>query len=143
MKVYRSKISFGLLTFVFLAFFIPVFPIILTEKPQSGTLGLIALLLVVFGLVLHLFLGTTYTIATDKLIVKCGFIRYPAIEIHSIKEVTSSKSWLASPAPSLDRIRLSYGKANSILLSPRNKHQFVEHLVQINPEIKAQLDHSS
>jgi hypothetical protein len=43
---------------------------------------------------------------------------------------------VSSPALSLDRLQLSYGKSKSIIVSPKNKSAFVDHLQQVNPNIK-------
>lgn len=68
----------------------------------------------------------------------CSVFKYASIDVSSITEVNKSKSIISSPAPSFDRIKISYNKYNSILISPKNKIGFINHLLDINPNIVVQ-----
>jgi hypothetical protein len=96
-------------------------------------------LVVLFGFVLHLFFTTEYTIDGSVLKIKSGFFSYKPIEIATIKKVRASNSILSSPAASLDRIAVSYGQFDQVLLSPIDKIEFVAHLQKINPNIENEL----
>ena len=134
-KCYPSKISYALLVFIFLIFFGPLIPIVLSETLNVALLGTVAFLFIVFAFILHLFLKTEYTIESNLLKIKCGLLNYKPIDISKIKEISNTKSLMASPAPSFDRIEIKYGEFSSIIISPKDKHEFAEDLIKINPNI--------
>ncbi|MCK0124682.1 PH domain-containing protein [Gelidibacter sp. F2691] len=134
-KKYPSKVSYALLIFVFLILFIPLLPDLLNGELNGKLIGLIGFLSVVFGFIVHLFFNTYYTIDHDKLKIKSGVFSYQPIAINHIKEISKTNSVLSSPAASFDRIKINYGRSNSVILSPKDKYQFAEDLVKINPRI--------
>ena len=67
--------------------------------------------------------------------IKCGFFRYNSINIMDIKKVSKSRSIISSPAASFDRIEISYGKFDELIISPRHKLKFVDDLQKINPNL--------
>ncbi|MFI1771566.1 PH domain-containing protein [Thalassobellus citreus] len=136
MKVYKSKISYGLLLFIFLILALSFgFGIFKAESIQSIVVP-IGVFILTFGFVLHLFLNTKYTIVNSVLKIKSGFLYNKDLDIHSIKSIRSSNSLMSSPAASLDRIELHYGKYASVIISPKEKSNFIEDLIQINPNIE-------
>jgi len=135
-KKYSSKVSYGLLIVVFIVFFSPlIFNLI-----ESGiTLNMVLLglfLTITFGLIVHMFFKTEYTIAEDRLYIKCGFFTYKPIEISDIKEITKSNNIISSPAASFDRIEIRYGKYEEIIISPKDKFEFAKYLTNLNPKIR-------
>lgn len=135
MNTFRSKVSYGLLIFVFLAFFGPLLVDWLCNGRHPANLGVLLFLIPVFLLVVHMLLATVYTIRGGKLHIKCGFISYRAIDIADVKSISASGSWLAAPAASFDRLEIRYGKFDSILVSPKDKVGFAQSLARINPDI--------
>ena len=129
---YTSKIG---LEFILLAYlpFISLLYFLYTEFNLTGLLTLIGL----FIIINYLVLTTKYVIYKDskKLLVKSGFIVHKNIPIESIKSIKKSKNWISSPALSIDRIEITYNKFDSILISPKNRVQFINELQQINPTI--------
>ncbi|MGK0307683.1 MAG: putative membrane protein YdbT with pleckstrin-like domain, partial [Urechidicola sp.] len=108
-KKYSSKVSYGLLTVVFVVFFSPLI-LNLIKSGINLNLTLISLfLIIIFGLITHMFLKTEYTIEDKKLKIKCGFFTYKPIEINEIREITKSSNIISSPAASFDRIEIKYG----------------------------------
>ena len=71
-----------------------------------------------------LFWATRYVVKNNALTIYTGFGKV-CIPIESIKSVTPSRNLLASPALSLDRLEISYGKNQSILISPKDKSGFL------------------
>ena len=138
-KKYPAKVSYGLLSLIFVIFFAPLLLDLINEGFHVNSLGILIPLLLIFGLVVHLFLKTEYSIDENVLKIKCGFFTYPAVQIDDIREITHSSTLLSSPAPSFDRIEIKYGKFESIVLSPKAKFEFATHLTQINPNIKNHL----
>ncbi|MHC1703836.1 MAG: PH domain-containing protein [Tenuifilaceae bacterium] len=134
MRKYRSKIGIGIVLFLLIII--------------GGTLALmiylklwfgVSIILVVIGLIGHLFLTTYYIIDGKNLIIKGGFIINKVIEIEKIKKISDSNSILSSPANSLDRIEISFNKYDNILISPKEKILFIDHLKTINPSIEVKI----
>ena len=90
---------------------------------EAAVLGSIVVL--TLGLPLWLLLDTRYTVTADKLQICSGPFRW-CIALSEVREVSPSRSWLSSPALSLDRLRVQYGVARSVLVSPREKQRFVD-----------------
>jgi hypothetical protein len=134
-KTYPSKVSYGLLTFVFLVFYGPLIPILMNTELNAKSVGFLIFLTLIFAFIAHLFFKTEYTIDNDKLKIKCGFFSYKPIDIEKIKEISNTKSIICSPAPSFDRIVIKYGKFQEIIISPKDKQNFVNDLVKINSNI--------
>lgn len=134
-KKYTSKVSYGLLIIVFIVFFSPII-LNLIRSDFNLTLALMSCFsVIVFGLIIHMFFRTTYTIEENKLKIKCGFFKYKPIEINEIKEIDKSSNIISSPAPSFDRIEIKYGKFEEIIISPKDKIEFAEYLTSLNPKI--------
>ena len=135
-KRYSSKVSYGLLTVVFIVFFSPLI-LNLIKSGINLNLALISFFLIlIFGLITHMFLNTVYIIEEKKLKIKCGFFSYKPVEIDEIKEITKSSNIISSPAASFDRIEIKYGKFEELIISPKNKFEFAQYLKNLNPKIK-------
>lgn len=135
-KEYTSKVSYGILLFIFLIFYAPI----IFELSINGLDGKMAILIgfltLIFIFILHFFLNTKYSIENKELKIKCGIIAFKPIAIETIKEISKTKSIMSSPAPSFDRIEIKYEKFNTVIISPKNKYDFAKDLVKINPNIK-------
>lgn len=138
-KRYRSKVSYGLLIFIFLVFYGPIIPGLIKGELNWSFFRLIALLSLVFAFILLLFLNTQYTIDNKLLKIKCGVFSYKPIDIENIREISKTRSLISSPAPSFDRIEIKYGKLDHIIISPEDKMNFAIDLTKINPNIKNNL----
>jgi hypothetical protein len=134
-KTYPSKISYGLLVFIFLVFFGPLIPDLTQGQLKVNMIAIIGFLSLVYAFILHLFFKTEYTIDEKKLKIKCGLFSYKPIEIDKIKDISKTKSIISSPAPSFDRIAIKYGKFDEIIISPKDRLDFVAVLTKINPNI--------
>ena len=135
-KTYPSKVSYGLLTFIFLVFYGPLIPVLVNGELNVKLIGILVFLTLIFTFIVHLFLKTYYTIDKDQLKIKCGVFSYKSIDITDIKEISSTNNILASPAPSFERIEIKYGTFDEIILSPNDKIKFANDLKMINPNIK-------
>lgn len=133
--VYYSKISIGLLSFIFIALFSSFIPIFFDEELSIEVLIVLFFMMVLFGFILHMFLNTKYTIKEEELQIQCGFIKYKPIKIQSMKKISKTNNIISSPASSFDRIEITYGKFEEIILSPKDKHKFADELLRINPDI--------
>ncbi|WP_236664949.1 PH domain-containing protein [Marivirga atlantica] len=132
---HQAKISFVLLSTLMIALLIPLGIYLVNFDLSEWNFLMIGIWLLFLFFILHMFLGTSYTITKDKLYIKSGFIKYPTIAIASIKSIEETKSIYSSPAPSFDRIRINYEKYSEVIVSPRDKAQFIKDLQKINPTI--------
>lgn len=130
MRVFKSKIDwwFGLIL---------VYPIFLSIKAmlEGDWIGLLGLTGVV-GFILILSMTTRYIINENQLIVKSTWILNERIDISKITKVEKSNSILSSPTLSLDRLLVRYNKYDEVLISPKEKKEFIDELLKINPTIE-------
>lgn len=95
------------------------------------------LLLLATLLCIHILLTTWYRITADGyLIAHCSIFPEKKIKIEEISAVEVTVLPVASYALSLDRLIIYKGKAQWLLISPKNKQEFVRNLRKINPEIQ-------
>ena len=72
-------------------------------------------------------LSTSYTLGRTQLKVRCGPFRW-TIPLAEIRDVRPTRNPVSSPAPSLDRLRIDYGERRSVMISPRDKEDFLREL---------------
>ena len=84
------------------------------------------------GLVLPLvsLLSTRYVIQDQQLVVRSGLFKW-RIPINEISGITPTSDPIASAALSLDRLRITYGQAKSLLISPRDKDGFLAQIASL------------
>ena len=87
------------------------------------------------ALLLWLWFGTSYKIDDENLIVKSGPFK-STIDIKSIKKLRATKTLLAGPALSIDRIEIQYKRYDSVIVSPKEKNKFIESLLSKNKSIE-------
>ncbi|MFN7267027.1 MAG: PH domain-containing protein, partial [Bacteroidota bacterium] len=58
------------------------------------------------------------------------------IDITTIRKITETNNPLSSPALSLDRLWIDYGKNGAVMISPEDKEGFIRHILQINPSVE-------
>lgn len=125
--IYRSKVDIWL--FVVLAFAALAALYSAAQTMAAGTTGsiLVALLVAVVGVGLPLWLlfSTRYTLEATYLLAQSGPFKW-VVPLADIKSITPSNNPLSSPALSLDRLRIDYGKGRMLLISPRDKEQFLQ-----------------
>jgi len=130
-KKYNSKLDPTIIIPIFLML-ITIEVLMLLNRIWEGVL-FISFLTV---LLIYLFQSTYYMLTDDnKLVVKAGFLFNKTIEVSSIKKIASTKSSIASPALSFDRLLISFNEYDTVIISPKNKKEFIEELRRINPAI--------
>jgi len=77
--------------------------------------------------VVWLYAATKYEITGDALIIHAGLYKRD-IPVRSITSVKDSRSAMASPAFSLDRLEIQYGAGKVIFISPKDKAGFLADL---------------
>ena len=131
--VYPTKVSATLILFVSAAWLCVLSPFVI-----NGLWIHFTVVLVFYFLLLYLKASIKYEINGSQLIVyqfigKWGKI---AIDINTIKSIEPTHTILSAPASSLDRLRISYNKYDDVVISPRRKEEFIQHLLSINPQIE-------
>ena len=87
------------------------------------------------ALLLWIWFGTGYRIDDEGLIVRSGpFIS--TIDIKTIKKIKATKTLLAGPALSLDRIEIQYKTYDTVIVSPKDKTKFIEILLSKHNSIE-------
>ncbi|MFC7289381.1 PH domain-containing protein [Herminiimonas glaciei] len=124
--VYRSKVDvwlFVVLAFAALASLYSAGQTMLSNTP--GAILIASLVAAVgFGLPAWLLLSTRYTLEASRLLAQSGPFKW-VVPLADIKSITPSNNPLSSPALSLDRLRIDYGKGRMLLISPRDKERFL------------------
>jgi hypothetical protein len=126
MKIYKSKIDWWLVLLVVGIFGYPIIDGIVTHD---------YFLSVLFSGVLLLFFLLSKTIQY-KIEDKKLIIWNTKIEISTIRRIYRTNNPLSSPALSLDRIAIVYNKFDEILISPKERNEFIKELLKINPSIE-------
>jgi len=99
-----------------------------------GISAISMLLVAIFGFCCWIWFGTYYKIEKEILFVHCGPFKNK-VEIAKIKHIKDTRNPLSSPALSVDRIELR-GDGVFIILSPKSKLEFINHLQEINSNIQ-------
>ena len=96
---------------------------------RMGFLSWAGFLTIGLGIALPLWLlfSTRYTLDSKLLMVKSGPLKW-RIPVKDITNITPTRSIFSSPALSLDRLRISYGNKRNVMISPRDKDQFLEEI---------------
>jgi len=133
--VYPSKINYFLWlpsTIFILGF--------LVLSISTGQIPAIIILSISGGFVLFpIIFNTKYTINRGTLNVKSGLIINIDIDILKIKKIVNNNNIWSAPALSSDRIEVFYNTYDSVIISPKNKKDFIETLKQINPTIVSEV----
>jgi hypothetical protein len=137
MKTFRSKFGYEIIAFISIIYAIAVTFMYFKNEASEAILSVSVVFIAVYVICFYLILATKYTITNDdKLHITCGILYNKKYDIHYITSVVKSNNLISSPAPSLDRIELKYGKYDLIVISPKSKITFIEELLKINPNIE-------
>lgn len=128
MKIYKSKVDWWLIILIGCVFGYPIIDGIWTNEYFLSAIF-------AFVLVLFFLLSKTirYRIEGENLM-----IWNTKIEIKSIRKIYRTNNPLSSPALSLDRLAIVYNKFDEILISPKDRNEFIDELLKINPSIEIQ-----
>lgn len=132
-KVFVSKIG----TFILVPLAILLGILVIAFIQEGALLGLIPLILVIL-FILNMFLNTRYTLDQGMLDIRCGFLYRKVIDVARIRKISETNTLMSSPALSLDRLELHLYKASSVVISPKNKDEFIEAMLQVNDQILVQ-----
>ena len=81
--------------------------------------------------------NTNYTISDDKIFWRSGIL-HGSIDIHTIKHITKNDTLMSGLRPALAQkgLIIQYADWKEIYISPVKKDEFVDILLQINPQIE-------
>jgi hypothetical protein len=140
MKTYKSKFGFEIMIFLTMIFGGIIVFMVYQSEPLEAVFSVSVIFILVYLLVIYLNFSTKYTVLENGILkVKCGFLYNKRFDIYKIKSVVKTSNLMSSPAPSLDRIELSYGAFGLIIISPKDKIGFARELTKINPKIENKL----
>ncbi|RFP65965.1 hypothetical protein D0N36_05715 [Hymenobacter lapidiphilus] len=131
-QIFRSKISWWL--FGPILFLLLFFPLWYWEQ-TAGHFFTTGINLLVATFFIYLIRTTYYLFHDRQLLVYCGPWRMQ-IPVDSITQVEATHNPISSPALSLDRLLVRYGKYDSVLISPADRAGFLAALLQLNPAIR-------
>lgn len=127
--VFRSKVDAWLGTILIATPILVVVGVLANAAIQGWPVLLFVLLLAALpvGLPIWLLCSTTYTLASAQLTIRCGPFSWQ-VPIKDIRAVQPTRDPLSSPALSLDRLRIDYGRGKSIMVSPVDRERFLREL---------------
>ncbi len=126
MKTFSTALS-PIIAAPIVIIFTMVIPTFIVNKIWSG----LAVNCAVFLFVLHMYLTTRYTINQGHLHIVSGFLYKKEIPLYSIISITPSRNPISSPTFSLDRLEIRYGTGDYVLISPKQKEDFLRE-IQLN-----------
>ncbi|TKB50674.1 hypothetical protein FCL40_05880 [Ferrimonas sediminicola] len=122
-RVFRSKVDSWLLL-VLLAAMAACLYAAYESARAGGSWPVVLTLLAGVGLPAWLLASTRYLVSGNALKVTSGPFSWH-IDIDSITSVRETHNPLSSPALSLDRLEIHYGRGQSLMISPKEKRQFL------------------
>jgi hypothetical protein len=128
-QVYTSKIDtwLALVLVGAVAACLIAFVFALRTGSTTAVVATLPALIIGAGLPIWLMTSTAYTLSSTTLLVKSGPFKWQ-VPIEQIASITPTSNPLSSPALSLDRLRIDYGRGQSIMISPKDKDQFIQDL---------------
>ncbi|GIV59560.1 MAG: hypothetical protein KatS3mg043_0649 [Rhodothermaceae bacterium] len=135
--VFPSKVDRWLIAVLVLSYGLGMAACLAALASESGTGDrvLAAGALLVLLATLSLIVPCRYRLAADALLIRSGVIRY-RVPYDAIVRVRPTRNPLASPALSLDRLRIDYRAGNRrrfVLISPRHRQSFLHELATCVP----------
>ncbi|BDY04677.1 PH domain-containing protein [Ferrimonas sp. YFM] len=125
---FRSKIDTWLLVVLLVAIAGSLYGAAEAVRIDSGWV-IAGVLIITAGLLVWLLVSTKYVVSDEMLRVQAGPFSWQ-INIESIRSVRETRNPLSSPALSLDRLEISYGAGQTIMVSPTDKERFLKAIGQ-------------
>lgn len=131
--VYPTKVSVTLVLIISLIMVCILVPYAINSLWIPFTI-----ILILHFLFLYMLANIKYVITESQLIIDQSLGKWgkEVIDISTIRSIEPTHTILSAPASSLDRLRISYNKYDDVVISPRKKEEFIQHLLSINPQIE-------
>ncbi len=104
--------------------------VLVTPTPWPVRALVAAVSVAVILLLFAVFRGTYYTVTEQELRIVSGPFRW-TVPVDEITAIDPSRNPLSSPALSLDRLKISYGKRKFVLISPSDKAGFMRAMERV------------
>jgi hypothetical protein len=129
-RAYRSKIDgkVGLVSGLAVLVLI-VAAVTLPDRDHPGALALHVVGLIGLAVCVWTLLGTYYVVDATALIVRSGPFHW-IVPLREIRSVQPTRDIRSGPALSFDRLRIEFGGGRVILISPREKAEFLADLAR-------------
>jgi hypothetical protein len=142
LRWYRSKVDWWIALVLCLPPMVAVgvcIALVMDSKTAELPIGILVILLVI-GVYVGLIFPMKYGLDDQNLLVRFGLCRQ-RIPLGDISEVHPTHNPLSSPAMSLDRLHVQFGKGlfGSVMISPANREQFLDELAE-KAELKREGD---
>ncbi len=127
-KKFKSKIDRWILVLIIVVIVVQLVAITaaISEAGEPGMITSLVLTMIgVVALMIWLLLGTHYTVDRGVIRIVSGPFRWK-VPVDEITSVAATRNPLSSPALSLDRLSIRYGKRRRIMISPADKAGFLE-----------------
>lgn len=131
MEIYKSKIDYWLVGTMYLITLIPTIPALI----YAFSWTLVFLVVILLVLASSLIFNTKYIIENETLSIKCGILPIEKYSIQQIQSIQNTNTIMAAPAISLDRIEIRFTNRKAVVISPLDKHRFIEYVCKVNPTI--------
>ena len=131
-KQFKSKIDSWILIVLIAIIVVDLGVVIgIASHPEDPfvTTAMIFLCIAAMALVASLLVRTHYSVDKNVLRIVSGPFRW-TVALDQITSVSASRSPLSSPALSLDRLLIRYGKRRRIMVSPADKQGFLRAIGQ-------------
>lgn len=130
MKRYKSKIGRSIVLFLIIVLG-SVSAIMIYNQEWVG----LSIILASVAFIYAIFSSTYYDVDDSNLVISSSFMYKRTIPINSIIKISETKNPLSAPALSLDRLEIKPQKGEAVMISPKDKIEFINHLRRINPKI--------
>ncbi|HTO14516.1 MAG TPA: PH domain-containing protein [Edaphocola sp.] len=131
-RVFKSKVGMGVLAPPIIILSVVSY-LLLNGNHYSWVVIIVPL--IIFFFIFHMIFTTNYTIDGNDLIVRCGFFYNKIFKISEIRKIVATKQAINAPATSIDRLRIEFSNHKRVIVSPREKKEFIEILCKNNHEI--------
>lgn len=132
--VYPSKVGWELLLPIII-----IYSFLIANSFDKASLLGFTILIGSLILLVVLFYSISYEVTSEVLTVISFFFIKKNILIKDITRIVESNNPISSPAASLDRLEVYYGKYSSVIISPKDKMGFIAHLKRLSPSIQVEL----
>ena len=132
--VYPSKVGWELLLPIII-----IYGFLIANSIDKASLLGFTILIGSLILLVVLFYSISYEVTDEGLTVISFFFIKKNILIKDITRIVESNNPISSPAASLDRLEVYYGKYSSVIISPKDKMGFIAHLKRLSPSIQVEL----
>lgn len=139
MTFYRSRVDWWIFLLIAAVLILAVVLLVITTLQDGKIVGSVMSLIALFipaVLIVDLYRNTYYVIddAERTLLVKGGILVNNKYNIDNVTLVKKTDTWLNYPALSMDRLEIRFGKFSRVVVSPKDKEVFINHLMRINPD---------